>query len=82
MVFRDHPLMSCYGVRNWPPAWIWLNGPGNNFHEAKSELLQRSHYLRLKPPIGASCTFIMKNHFIWAAYCSMTSLSAAIYHNF
>ena len=27
MLLRDHPLMSYHGVPNWPPAWIWLDGP-------------------------------------------------------
>jgi CheY-like chemotaxis protein len=27
MLLRDHPLMSRYGVPNWPPVWTWVNGP-------------------------------------------------------
>ena len=27
MLLRDHPLMSYRGVVNWPPAWVWLDGP-------------------------------------------------------
>ena len=26
MLLRDHPLMSCNGVPNWPPAWTWIRG--------------------------------------------------------
>jgi len=26
MKFRDHPLMSYHGLRNWPPVWV---GTGN-----------------------------------------------------
>ena len=28
MLFRDHPLMSCYGIPSWPPTWILIKGPG------------------------------------------------------
>jgi hypothetical protein len=27
MKLRDHPLMSHHGLRNWPPAWTWIDGP-------------------------------------------------------
>jgi hypothetical protein len=27
MVLRDHPLMSFHGIPNWPPTWIWIDGP-------------------------------------------------------
>ena len=27
MLLRDHPLMSYRGVVNWPPSWVWLDGP-------------------------------------------------------
>src|SRR5215510_16053517 len=27
MLLRDHPLMSYRGVVNWPPTWVWLDGP-------------------------------------------------------
>jgi hypothetical protein len=26
MQLRDHPLMSYHGNRNWPPAWVWIDG--------------------------------------------------------
>jgi hypothetical protein len=25
MLLRDYPLMSYRGIRNWPPAWTWIN---------------------------------------------------------
>jgi hypothetical protein len=28
MLFRDHPLMSCYGIPSWPPTWMLIKGPG------------------------------------------------------
>ena len=27
MRLRDHPLMSYQGIVNWPPTWVWLDGP-------------------------------------------------------
>jgi hypothetical protein len=31
MLLRHHPLMSRYGVPNWPPVWVWVDGPENKF---------------------------------------------------
>ena len=28
-LLRDHPLMSRYGVPNWPPVWTWIDGKEN-----------------------------------------------------
>jgi hypothetical protein len=28
MLLRDHPFISCYGIKSWPPTWLLLNGPG------------------------------------------------------
>ena len=29
MKLRNHPLMSCNGLPNWPPAWTWIGGAEN-----------------------------------------------------
>jgi hypothetical protein len=29
MLFRDHPLMSCYGIPSWPPTWRLIAGVGD-----------------------------------------------------
>jgi GAF domain len=29
MLLRDHPLMSCWGFRNWPPIWSRTRGAGD-----------------------------------------------------
>ena len=26
MRLREHPLMSCHGIPNWPPEWTWMSG--------------------------------------------------------
>jgi hypothetical protein len=26
MLLRDYPLMSRFGVPNWPPTWTWIDG--------------------------------------------------------
>jgi hypothetical protein len=36
MLLRDHPLMSRYGVPNWPPVWTWTGGLENT--HAKGEV--------------------------------------------
>jgi hypothetical protein len=29
VLLRDHPLMRYHGVSNWPPSWLWIDGPEN-----------------------------------------------------
>jgi hypothetical protein len=29
MKLREHPLMVCGGIRNWPPIWLWIGGENN-----------------------------------------------------
>ena len=29
MKLREHPLMICGGIVNWPPIWIWTGGERN-----------------------------------------------------
>ena len=29
MKLRDHPFLSRYGVKSWPPTWTWIDGPAN-----------------------------------------------------
>lgn len=36
MFLRDHPLMSCWGFRNWPPVWSRIRGAGDK--HAKGEI--------------------------------------------
>ena len=40
MLLRDHPLMSYKGVLNWPPAWVWLDGPEDKQPEGELEILR------------------------------------------
>ena len=29
MLLREHPLMMYYGIRSWPPVWLWRGGNAN-----------------------------------------------------
>jgi len=40
MHLREHPLMSCYGVPNWPPVWSWVDGPENKFPRGEVGILK------------------------------------------
>jgi len=37
MKLRDHPLLSRYGVKSWPPTWTWIDGRANK--KPKGEVL-------------------------------------------
>jgi hypothetical protein len=40
MLLRDHPLMSRYGVPNWPPVWALVNGPENKLPRGEVGILK------------------------------------------
>jgi len=40
MLLRDHPLMSRFGVPNWPPVWVWVDGPENKFPRGEIGILK------------------------------------------
>jgi hypothetical protein len=40
MLLRDHPLMSRYGVSNWPPVWTWVDGLENKFPRGEVGILR------------------------------------------
>jgi hypothetical protein len=50
MLLRHHPLMSRYGVCNWPPVWIWVNGPENKFPTGEVGILKWVGLTGIQPP--------------------------------
>jgi hypothetical protein len=40
MLLRDHPLMSRYGVPNWPPVWTWVDGVENKTPKGEVGILR------------------------------------------
>jgi len=40
MLLRDHPLMSYRGVVNWPPTWVWLDGPKEEYPKGELGILK------------------------------------------
>src|SRR5215475_10309454 len=59
MLLRDHPLMSYHGIRNWPPAWIRLNGEGNKYPRGEIGTLTAVSLSRIKP---ANRCYLYINH--------------------
>jgi hypothetical protein len=50
MVLRDHPLMSRYGVPNWPPVWTWVDGQENKFPKGEIGILIWASLSGIQPP--------------------------------
>ena len=55
MLLRDHPLMSRYGVPNWPPVWTWvdrreIDGPANKFLKGEVGTLIWVGLTGIEPP--------------------------------
>src|SRR5262245_15715436 len=40
MLLRDHPLMSRYGVPNWPPVWTWVDWVENKLVKGELGILK------------------------------------------
>ena len=40
MLLRDHPLMSYKHVPNWPPRWIWIDGPEDKHPKGEVGILR------------------------------------------
>jgi hypothetical protein len=76
MLLRDHPLMSRYGVPNWPPVWTWVDGPeidGPENKSLKGELgILKWVGLSGIEPTDVIYTLTMKRHRISGVCCSMT----------
>src|SRR5262245_50893567 len=50
MLLRDHPLMSRYGVPNWPPVWTLVNGPDSKLPRGEVGILKWIGLSGLQPP--------------------------------
>ena len=40
MLFRDHPLMSYRELPSWPPTWIWIDGPREEYPTGEVGILK------------------------------------------
>jgi len=49
MLLRDHPLMTYKGVRNWPPAWVWIDGPEEKRSKGEIGILRSVLLAKLEP---------------------------------
>jgi hypothetical protein len=50
MKLRDHPLMSCVGMRDWPPAWLWRGGSEDTRPDGEVGLLKEVILSDIDPP--------------------------------
>jgi hypothetical protein len=49
MLLRDHPLMTCKGLRSWPPAWLWIYGEENKYPRGEVGTLQEVVLSNINP---------------------------------
>ena len=49
MLLRDHPLMSCNSVPNWPPSWTWIRGRGDKQPKGEVGILKGVLPSRIRP---------------------------------
>jgi hypothetical protein len=49
VLFRDHALMRYHGIPNWPPAWLWIDGPENKHPRGEIGILQAVEVSNIPP---------------------------------
>jgi len=49
MDLRDHPLMSFYGIRSWPPVWSWAYGAKDRQPRGEVGILKDVRLSKIKP---------------------------------
>jgi hypothetical protein len=59
MKLRDHPLMSCLGMRNWPPAWLWRGGSEDTRPNGEVGILKNVIMSDIDPP--TRCLLVMQH---------------------
>jgi hypothetical protein len=59
MKLRDHPLMSCVSIRNWPPAWLWRGGAEDTKPNGEVGLLRDVILSDIDPP--NRCFLVMEH---------------------
>ena len=59
MKLRDHPLMSCVAVRNWPPAWLWRGGSEDTRPNGEIGFLKEVILSDIDPP--TRCFLVMQH---------------------
>jgi hypothetical protein len=59
MKLRDHPLVSCVGMRNWPPTWLWRGGSEDTRPNGEVGFLTDVILSNIDPP--TTCFLIMQH---------------------
>ena len=59
MKLRDHPLMSCVAVRNWPPTWLWRGGSEDTRPNGEIGFLKEVILSDIDPP--TRCFLVMQH---------------------
>jgi hypothetical protein len=59
MKLRDHPLVSCVGMRNWPPAWLWRGDSEDTRPNGEVGFLTDVILSNINPP--NTCFLVMQN---------------------
>ena len=59
MLLREHPLMMYYGIRSWPPVWLWRGGNANTDPKGEVGILLDVALCGIPPKY--SCSLIMEH---------------------
>jgi hypothetical protein len=59
MLLRDHPLLTYWNGRSWPPAWLWCGGFNNTYPRGEVGILKNVFVSSVKP--STRCFLIMEH---------------------
>ena len=58
-MLRNHPLLTYWNGRSWPPDWLWCGGFDNTHPRGEVGFLKTVFISRVKP--STSCFLIMEH---------------------
>jgi len=59
MLLRNHPLLTYWNGRSWPPDWLWCEGFDNTHPRGEVGILKTVFVSSVKP--SSSCFLVMEH---------------------
>jgi hypothetical protein len=74
MKLREHPLMICGGMLNWPPIWLWTGGEKNERPRGEVGVL-----IRVEPSVLADRSLFLTIQYNNGEYMGCLSFDDAAF---
>ena len=80
MLLRNHPLLTYWNGRSWPPNWLWCGGFDDAHPRGEIGILKTIFISRVKP--STSCFLVMEHagaEYLGELFVSDAPLCSEIY---